>query len=107
MATIIRYVQNDHGLPLGLALQNADSSVFNLAGYSLAINAQFANTSGLKFTGAMAIDSGAAGQCHYTPAATDFNEAGNYNVQVVATQGSMQVTWNDIVVIVEPSLPSF
>jgi len=107
MAYIIRYVQNDHGLPLGLTLQNSDSSAFNLAGYSLAINAQFANTSGLKFTGSLTIDGAAAGQCHYTPQATDFNEPGNYNVQVVATQGSAQVTWNDIVVMVEPAVPTF
>lgn len=107
MPTIIRYVQNDYGSPLAFNLQNADGSAFDLTGYSVTFRAQFGNTSGTKVSGAMAVTGAAAGACTYTPQAADFDEAGSYNVQITATGASSAVTWNDIVVLAEPALPTF
>jgi hypothetical protein len=107
MATIIRYVQNDYGNPITFTLQNSDGSAFNLSGYAVTFRAQFGNTSGTKVSGTMSVTNDPGGVCTYTPQSTDFNEAGSYNVQITATSGSNAITWNDIVVVAEPALPSF
>ncbi len=109
MDTIIEWVQGDYNAALSFILENADGSVFDLTNYTLTFNAQQGNVSGLKFSGAMTVDSPTAGTCHYSPIATDFNKTGQYSCQIVAvgTNPVAEVTWPDIKVYVEPRIPAY
>lgn len=105
----IYVVQNDYGYQIQLNLFNADGSVFNLTGESsLTFQGQFAQTSGNKFSNAASVSgSPSAGVITYTVEATDFTQVGTYRCALVVAFATSVVTFNDIIVIVQPVLPTF
>ncbi len=103
--TTIKVVKSDKLYDINFTLQDANGSPFDLSGAVMLFKAQKQGTPNLKFSGSMGIVSAPAGTCKYTVQATDFDEAGQYYGEIEATFGSKVVTWNDIVVIVEPELP--
>jgi hypothetical protein len=102
-------VQGDYGYTIPFTLLDASGNAVNLAGAVLSMRLQSAQDPSDTLdtlNGYFAIDSAAAGTCHYQVSSGDFPAPGTYLAQVVATWTSNEVlTWSGLTIIVEPSLP--
>lgn len=104
--TNIKVVQSDKLYDLNFTLQDSSGGVVNITGATLLLKVQKEHEPSLKFSGSMAIVSGAAGTCKYTVQTSDFTEAGRYLAEIEVTFGSGQVTtFTDIIITVVPQLP--
>ena len=99
--------QSDYGYKFPFVLQDGNGNVINLSGASLAFNVQDSQdpTQTNLFSGAMVIDSGPAGTCHYIVASGNFPNPGTFSAQVVGTWSTEVLTWDGITIVVEPKTP--
>lgn len=107
MLKIIEVFQGDKGYDINFTLKDADDVVIDISGATLLLNVQKQGEATVKFAGAMSIVSGTAGTCKYTPAATDFDEVGDYyaEIQITFSGGTKILTLGDIVIRSKPELP--
>ena len=105
----IQVVQNDFGYNIPFTLEDGNGNAVNITSATLSFSLQSAQdpTQTLStLTGSMAIDSGIAGTCHFTPASGDFASPGTFLASITATWSSSEVlTWSGLTVIVAPKLP--
>lgn len=104
---LVTLVQGDWGYDLNFTLQDADGNIVDLTDGSLTLQAQSQETPSVQFSGAMAIVDATLGRCKYTVQATDFPQAGVYNIQfvVVFSGTGEQITFSDIQFTVESRVP--
>jgi len=95
-------------LSTAFTLQDGNGNAVDISAASLIINVQDSQDAlqTVLFSGAMTVDSGPSGTCHYTVASGIFPNPGTFLAQIVATWASSEVlTWPGIKIIVEPKLP--
>jgi hypothetical protein len=100
--------QNDYGYELPFTLEdgNGDAVDVSVASLSIAVQDSQDPTQTDLFTGAMVVDSGPDGTCHYTVANGNFPTPGTFLAQITATwSGTEALTWSGITIIVTPKLP--
>jgi hypothetical protein len=100
--------QNDYGYQLPFTLQDGNGNAVDISTASLVINVQDSQDASqtVLFSGAMTVDSGPSGTCHYTVASGNFPNPGTFLAQITATWSSSEVlTWSGVKIIVEPKLP--
>jgi hypothetical protein len=100
--------QGDYGYQLPFTLQDGNGNPVDISTASLVINVQDSQdaTQTVLFSGAMTVDNGPSGTCHYTVGSGNFPNPGTFLAQVVATWSSSEaLTWSGIKIIVEPKLP--
>lgn len=105
--TLITVVSGDKNYDLNFTCTDVQGAVVNLAGATLVFKAQLLSDLAVSFSEAMTIVSAVAGTCKFTVQPTDFDVAGEYNCQIVATFAGPgeQITFPDILVQVEAAVP--
>lgn len=108
-ATIIDVVQNAYGYNLVFSLQNPDGTAFNLTNATtIKINVQQANTSGLKFSVAIAKSGNPTdGLATYGVRQGDFDLPGTYLAQIEADFSDAVQVWPNITIRAYKQLPNF
>lgn len=108
MPTTLNIVQGDSGYPLNFTLQtNAGVAIDISSITSLILKVQQYNAEVVKFSGAMNVDSGPAGTCHYTVQPTDFDQEGRYKAEITITFTTGEVlSFVNIIIVAAPKLPA-
>lgn len=106
--TTINVVQGDFGYPLNFTLQDNAGAAINLTGCTVSLKVQLFNSDAVKFTGTLALDVAASGTCHYTVAATDFDQEGRYKAEIqIAYPGNAELlSYVNVVIVAAPKLPA-
>lgn len=99
-------VQSDMGFDWNFTLQDSQGVAQNIANANLFFKAQLISDLAINFKNAMTVISAPAGTCKYTVQEDDFIVPGTYSAQIVVEYNSGEiVTFSDITVEVQPSLP--
>lgn len=100
--------QNDYGYELPFTLEDGNGNAVDITSAALVMNVQDSQDPNqvILFSGAMAVDNGLDGTCHYTVAQGNFPNPGTFLAQIVATwSGNEVLTWSGVMIIVQPKLP--
>jgi hypothetical protein len=99
--------QGDYGYQLPFTLEDGNGNAVDISAATLVLNVQDSQdpTQTNLFSGAMVVDSGPSGTCHYTVASGNFPNPGSFLAQIVGTWATEVLTWSGIKIIVEPKIP--
>jgi co-chaperonin GroES (HSP10) len=102
----IKVIKGDKGYDLNFTLQKSDGTALDLTGATLLFKVQKQDSNSLKFSSGMTVIDANQGKCKYNVKEGDFDEVGKYYGEIEVNYGGVQIlTFNDIIIIVEPELP--